>query len=263
MNISQAIEQSSQQVVAYHQRIGSINFAAVNTRPDIAFAASTLSEFLTNPSPQHLEAANRVLRYLAHTRSYGIVFNAQAINTNCIFFGSSDASFADDIETRYSSQGYCFKLFDGMIDWKASKQRTVTTGSTEAELLAISMTANTKMWWDRFFEAIAFQTSPTHIECDNRQTIRAFTAPGASLSTKLRHINIHRHWLRQEAQKGTVNIKWTPSILADGLTEILPPQRHKEFVKLIGLKDVLTAYIAKEDGREEAKEEVKEAEEAA
>ena len=79
---------------------------------------------------------------------------------------------------------------------------------------------------------------PTHIECDNRQTIRAFTTPAAKLTTKLRHVDIHRHWLRQEVQKGTITIQWTPtaSILADGFTKALSPQKHKEFVKLIGLQ---------------------------
>ena len=264
-NSNQAI---AQQVLAYQQRIEFINFAAVIIKSDIAFAAFKLSEFLTNSSLQHMKAINKVLRYLAHTRSYGIVFNVQAINTNCIFFDSSDASFANDVETRYSSQKYCFKLFDGMIDWKTNKQKTITISSTEAELLAISMTANIKMWWDRFFEAIDFQTPPTHIECDNRQTIRAFTASETSFSTKLRHVDIHRHWLRQEVQNGAISIKWTSStsILTDGLTKMLPPQHHKEFVRLIGLENVLTIKKeAKEadEAKEATKKEAKEAEEAA
>ena len=160
-----------------------------------------------------------MLKYLVHIRSYEIVFNNQAININFIFFDSSDASFADDLRTRHSSQKYCFKLFDEMIDWKASKQKTVITSSTEAELLAISMTVNIKMWWNRFFEAIAFQIPLIHIKCDNRQIIRAFIVLGASFSIKLRHVDIHRHWLCQEVQNGRIIIQWTSSntILADGL----------------------------------------------
>lgn len=64
---------TAQQILAYQQRIGSINFAAVITRPDIAFAASKLSSFLINPSPIHIEAANHLLRYLAATKQHAIV----------------------------------------------------------------------------------------------------------------------------------------------------------------------------------------------
>ncbi|KAF7577972.1 Dimer-Tnp-hAT domain containing protein [Pyrenophora tritici-repentis] len=56
-----------------------------------------------------------------------------------IFFGASDASFADDVETRRSSQGYVFQLFGMTVDWKSTLQRTVTKSTTEAELLALSL----------------------------------------------------------------------------------------------------------------------------
>jgi hypothetical protein len=38
--------------------------------------------------------------------------------------------------------------------------------------------------------------------CDNQQTIRLLTQEGQKLDTKLRHIDIHQHWLRQEVQAG-------------------------------------------------------------
>ena len=116
-----------------------------------------------------------------------------------------------DIAGLTSFPEFMMKLFDEMIDWKASKQKTIIISSIEVKLLTILMTANTKMWWDRFFEVIAFQIPLTHIECDNRQIIRAFIVLGASFSIKLRHVNIHRHWLRQEVQNERIIIQWTPS----------------------------------------------------
>jgi hypothetical protein len=226
-----------QQIQAYQQRVGSINFAAVITRPDVAQAASKLSEFLTNPSKFHMESANRTLKYLGHTKKLAIEFNNESDGeAHTTFLASSDASFADDIETRFSSQGYAFKLFNGLIDWKASKQRTVTTSFTEAELLAISAAGKELIWWQRLFEAIHFQTNQKpNIQCDNQQTIRALIT--SKLITKLRHVDIHKHWLRQEIALGKIGIEWvkTTEILADGLTKALPPQRHKEFIRLLGL----------------------------
>ena len=230
-----------QEIHAYQQRVGSINFAAVITRADIAHAASKLSEFLTNPSKFHMECADRIIAYLGHTKRYSIHFNPHLDSSpsSVIFLGSSDASFADDPLTRYSSQGYGFMLFGGLIDWKASKQRTVTTSSTEAEFLAISAAGKELIWWTRFFESINFRTNQIpFIQCDNMQTIRALNAP--NFTTKLRHIDIHRHWLRQEVSRGQIHIQWvsTSKILADGLTKALPLQRHADFIKLLGLKEV-------------------------
>ena len=232
---------SPQEVYAYQQRVGSINFAAVITRPDVADAASKLSEHLTNPSHHHLELANRTINYLVGTRSLAIQFNGLSEQSRTIFLASSDASFADDPDTRYSSQGYVFTLFNGPIDWKANKQKTVTLSSTEAELLAMSTTGKETVWWTRFFEAIDFDPGhKTFIQCDNRQTIRAFTSENLRFTTKLRHVDIHRHWLRQEVTKGTLDIQWTPttSILADGLTKPLSIQRHRQFVRLLSMKNL-------------------------
>lgn len=223
---------------SYQQKVGSINFSATITRPDISFHASKLSEFLTNPSSDHIDSANRLLRYLASTKHYAIEYDGEVIDPKSIFLASSDAAFADNPETRHSSQGYCFKLYNGLIDWKATKQRTVTLSSTEAELLAISDTGKELLWWNRFLDSINFTSGhASHIECDNMNTIRTFTTETAQFTTKLRHVDVHRHWLRQEVQKGNIIVTWTPTlkIIADGLTKALPPQRHQEFINLLGL----------------------------
>ncbi|KOS37314.1 hypothetical protein ACN38_g11899 [Penicillium nordicum] len=55
---------------------------------------------------------------------------------------ASDASFGDN-KDRKSSEGYICKLYGGPIDWKASKQKTVTTSTTEAELLALAEAGKT------------------------------------------------------------------------------------------------------------------------
>ena len=234
------LQATPQQIYGYQQRVGSLNFAAVITRPDIAYAVSILSSFLVNPSSRHIDLANRVLQYLASTKHYAIEFNPQLAEPHTIFMASSDASYGDDPDTCRSTQGSAYTLFNGIIDWKASRQKTVTTSTTEAELLGVSAVAKDTLWWTRFFRAINFE--PGHqlaIQCDNQQTIRALTSSDHRLHTKLRHIDIHQFWLRQELRKTTLSIRWTPSaeVLADGFTKPLPGQRHMEFVRIIGLED--------------------------
>ena len=63
---------------------------------------------------------------------------------------------------------------------------------------------------------------PLAIECDNRQTIRLL-AESAKLQTKLRHVDIYSHWLRQEVQRGAITLTWQESkkLIVDGLTKAL------------------------------------------
>ena len=105
-----------QQILIYQQRIEFINLVAVIIRSNIAFATFKLSEFLINSLSQYMKVINKMFKYLAYIKSYDIILNVQAININCIFFGLSNASFANNVKTRYNSQKYCFKFFDEMID---------------------------------------------------------------------------------------------------------------------------------------------------
>jgi hypothetical protein len=65
---------------------------------------------------------------------------------------SSDASFADDPETRRSTQGYLMKMFGGPIMWQSSKQKTITMSTTEAELSSLSHTARETTGLYRLFK---------------------------------------------------------------------------------------------------------------
>ena len=232
---------TAQQIYGYQQRVGSLNFAAVVTRPDISKAVSKLSQFLQNPSPTHIAAADRTLEYLVGTKYLAIEYDGHQQDKR-IFISSSDSAFADNVETRKSSYGFCFSLYGGVIHYKAVKGTTVTTSSTEAELLALSLTAKDFIWWIRFFQHIQFDLEdeePT-IYCDNRQTIRLLTKETPKLQTALKHVDIHQSWLRQEVQAGRIKVQWIPTteMVADGFTKILPAQKHEEFVKQLNLVDI-------------------------
>ena len=67
-----------QQILGYQGKVGSINYATVQTRPDAARAASHLAEFATNPSQQHQDAADQTILYLDRTRYFAIEYSADA-----------------------------------------------------------------------------------------------------------------------------------------------------------------------------------------
>ena len=73
----------------------------------------------------------------------------------------------------------------------------MTTLSTEAELLALSYTAKEVLWWKRLFKALHLALTIV-IKCNNQQTIRLVTTEFPHLATKLKHIDVQHHWLRQE-----------------------------------------------------------------
>jgi len=234
----------------YQRKIGSLLFAAVTTRPDIAFATSRLARFLSNPSQEHHDAADRVLLYLSDTR-----WLALKLGGGDTLQVASDASFADNTQDRKSSQGYAIKLFNGLIAWKASKQDTVTTSTTEAELLALSQVAKEAIFISRLLKELQIQlpSNTITIHCDNMQTIGLVTKEISKLQTKLRHVDIHNHWLRQEVANRQIKVEYMQSseMIADGFTKVLPGNKWPGFLHQVGLTEVSHQKVTKEAPLEE------------
>lgn len=228
-----------QEAHAYQRKVGSILYIATNTRADATRTAAKLSEFLKNPGLEHQQAAEQAIAYLNTTWNKAIQYSAEATDTT--FMCASDAAFGDNVPSRKSTEGFLFTLFGGPIHWRSTKQKTVTTSSTEAELLAMTHTTKELAWWTRFFKAIRFDSGHEFkIHADNKQTIRILTTTSPQFSTKLRHVDISRNWLRQEVQAGRLSTAWIPTadMPADGLTKALPRQKHEKFVKQLGLVDI-------------------------
>ena len=225
------------EVNRFQRKIGSLLYAAVTTRPDIAFAVSRLARFNTNPSHIHQAAADRVLLYLQRTKGLALQFGGADD-----LLVASDASFADNTLDRKSSQGYAMKLFGGLIGWRANKQDTVTTSTTEAELLALAQAAKESLFVSRLLTelSVRLDDNKIRIQCDNQQTIRLVTTDVGQLQTKLRHVDIHNHWLRQEVSANRIAVEYTPSkeMIADGLTKSLQASAFDDFVGQLGLVDI-------------------------
>ena len=149
---------SFKSINVYQKKIGSILFVAVSTRPDIAFAVSRLARFNSNPSQQHRTEADRVILYLVRTKNLGLQFGGADK-----FEVASDASFADNTMDRTSSQAYVMKLFGGTIGWRANKQDTVTTSTTEAELLALAQAAKESMFQSRLVRELGVKLNEAQI----------------------------------------------------------------------------------------------------
>jgi hypothetical protein len=240
------------------------------TQPDVAYAHSVLARFLISPGPTHLSEIKHVWQYLygtmylainarggEPTQTYATKVDATATASSTAsatasatapatatfptFFGTADESFGDDPETRRSSAGYIFMLYGMPIDWKATVLRSVTRSTTEVELYALSAAGVESQYWDRFCRNIGFtlQTKKA-LWCDNAQTVRLVQGDADRIQTKLRHIDIHQMWLRQNFSSGRVAIEWKPTadMSADGFTKLLPRQKHENFIRQLSLKNI-------------------------
>ena len=190
----------------YRQLIGSLMYL-VNTRPDIAFAVNSLSQFMVEPKRMHWIAAKHILRYLHGTVEYGIRYvRGEGIK----LIGYTDADWAGSTMDKKSTSGCCFSLGSGVVSWFSRKQKSVALSSAEAEYIAASMATCEAIWLRKLLVALFGQkVETTVIHCDNQSCIKLFENP--VFHDRSKHIDIRYHFIRDCVQRGIVQLQYIPT----------------------------------------------------
>ena len=124
----------------YASAIGSIMYAMLSTRPDVALAISLTNRFQSNPGKEHWNAVKNILKYLQRTKDMFLVYGG--CEEELAVKGYVDASLGTDPDDSKSQTGYVFMLNGGAISWRSSKQSVVAQSSMESEYIAASKPAN-------------------------------------------------------------------------------------------------------------------------
>ena len=102
---------------SYQRLVGRLIYLT-NTRPDLAFAVSVVSQFMHAPRTSHMEDVNHSLRYLKTCPGLGLFF-ASGIQSGVSCF--TDADYAGSKSDRRSTSGFCTFYGKHLISWKSKK----------------------------------------------------------------------------------------------------------------------------------------------
>ncbi|KAJ9545825.1 hypothetical protein OSB04_025532 [Centaurea solstitialis] len=211
-------DQDKMKSVPYASAIGSIMYAMLCTRPDVAYSISVTSKYQQNPGEAHWVAVKNILKYMRRTKEMFLVF------------GGSE----DEI-----SSGYVFTLNGGAISWKSSKQDTIADSTIETEYIAASDAAKEAVWLRNFISDIRVVASisrPIDIYCDNSGAVAQAKEPREH--HKSRHVLRKYHLIREIIGRGDVRICKIPTDenVADPLTKPLARAKHEGHASSIGMQ---------------------------
>ncbi|RVW64514.1 Retrovirus-related Pol polyprotein from transposon TNT 1-94 [Vitis vinifera] len=228
-------EREEMRTIPYSSVVGSLMYAQVCTRPDIAFVVGMLGRYLSNPGSQHWKAAKKVLRYLQGTKDLMLTYQ----RTNLLdVVGFCDADFAGCIDDKKSTTGYIFMMAGGAVSWKSVKQTLTTSSTMEAEYVACYEACCHIMWMRNFISALGVVDSisrPLKLFCDNSAAV-AFSKNTRSIS-RSKHIDVKFYFVKEKVAESLIDIEHmsTKSMLADPLTKGLPIIAFQEHVSQMGL----------------------------
>ena len=216
----------------YQSAVGSLLYLSNWTRPDIAFAVSNVAKFSSNPTQEHWIAVKRILRYIKGTVNVGINYT---MDTSDIF-GYCDADWAGDRNDRKSTSGYVFNLAGGPISWRSKKQTCIALSTAEAEYVALAYAAQEAVWLRKLMSHFEGRQAASITVFDDSQSAIAMTK-NPQFHGKTKHIAIKYHFVREEVEKGTINLKYcqTDNMIADILTKGLSKDKHDKLKKMMGL----------------------------
>jgi hypothetical protein len=237
----------------YQSLVGSLNWLAHTTRPDLSTVVSLLAQHQSSPSPGHLDAAIYVVKYLSHTKNLGIYFNSMRklqlesflhFPLPTMLLPMSDANWGPQDATKTtvkaelplfisrSMSAFYVDLF-GPLHW-ISKRQTVTAGSSaEAEIYATSECVKFIIELSQTFDSIGvrdiFMPSTTTIFNDNKACVdwsKLTTTKG------LRHIQMRENHVRENVERKLVSIAHVGGKvnMADLFTKEMKDTKH--FVEL-------------------------------
>ncbi|KAK8954800.1 hypothetical protein KSP39_PZI002048 [Platanthera zijinensis] len=193
----------------YQRLVGRLIYLT-NTRPDISFAVSVVSQFMHAPRTSHLDAVFRILHYLKGSPGLGLFYRSDV-----------------------------YVLCGNLISWKSKKQSVVSRSSAEAEYRAMAHGATELLWLRTLLTELGFPPSGSStLVCDNQSAL--MLASDSVLHERTKHIEVDIHFLREHIRSGTLATTYVPSAeqTADAFTKAVGPSRLLSTYGKLGLLDL-------------------------
>jgi Reverse transcriptase (RNA-dependent DNA polymerase) len=204
----------------YMEITGTLMYAAISTRLDIAHAVFYLASHMVAPTRLHMAAADRVMRYLAGTRNLGLTFGSRNggtlgdsrghTRTQVDVCAYADADWANSKGDRRSITGWVSKVNGDPISWASKKQRTVALSTCEAELYAESAAIQEVLWLRGLLKELGLQSQVGSIVHGDNQSTIAVTKNGIK-GERTKHVDVKYHFVTETVERGDVRLKWIPT----------------------------------------------------
>ncbi|KAL0374208.1 UNVERIFIED_CONTAM: Retrovirus-related Pol polyprotein from transposon TNT 1-94 [Sesamum radiatum] len=187
-------EKEKMKNIPYSNAIGSVMYLMVSTRPDIAYAVSCLSRYMSNPGSPYWEALKWLLRCLKGSVNNGIKFS------KC----SQGARLVGYVDSNYATS-YMFSLCGACISWKSQLQNIVALSTTEAEYIATTEAFKVAIWLEGLLKEIGFLKQKLTIFSDSQSSIQLCKNPVFHDRTK--YIDVRYHFIRDIVNKEIINLE--------------------------------------------------------
>ncbi|GJW41072.1 hypothetical protein Tco_0066917 [Tanacetum coccineum] len=162
MSPSSEEERVEMSQVMYASVVGSLMFAMIYTRPDIAHAGGVVSRYMAEPGREHWEAVNRILIYI------------KGISDVALCYGEPNLTV-----TRYVDSDYASDL--------------------DGKYVAVAQANKKAVWLKMLLEELKYKQEKITLFCDNQSALYLERDP--TFYSKTNNIRVQIHFIREKVEE--------------------------------------------------------------
>ena len=213
----------------FQEKVGSVLYLASQSRPDILYPVTQLSRRSNKATSRDMKAADRLLAYIATTRSLGLTLGSKS--GDFTLHAYVDASYNCYPDSK-SHTGVSLHLGadSGSFFALSKKQSIISDSSTVAEYIATHTCIQKLLWAKNVLTELGVPTSiqmdvppSVVLHQDNTSAINLLKHSGNTGRTK--HIDLRYNMIRETIVRHNIQVVYTPTkdMTADILTKPLGP----------------------------------------
>lgn len=229
------LEIQEMQKIPYAPAIGSLVYARVCTRPNIAFIVGMLGRYLSNTGMDHWKVSKKVMRYLKRTKDYMLTYRR---SNQLEITGYYNSNFVESQDSKRSTLGYIYMLAGGVVSLLSAKKTLTVSSIMAVEFIACYEASNHGILLRNIvirLQIVEVIERPLKLYCDNKSVV--LYSNNNRSPTNLKHIDIKFLVVKERVQSGQLSIEHlgTNSMITDPLAKGLPPKVFHERTACMGV----------------------------
>ena len=193
------------------------------TRHDITFVVNQLSIYANDPRQAHWDVAIDCLKYVNHTKNWGIVLGTGNHLQKLMFSADhgkkghtsvtdldavayADANHGTGIDDKKSVSGMVQHVMGGPVSWNSKVQPTASTSTCESEIRALSDASRESLWIAKLLKLFGLKDRPFLVRGDNFGAIQSIKKYTTTKYTK--QIDIHHEFMKDRYMNGDLDFEY-------------------------------------------------------
>jgi hypothetical protein len=211
----------------------------IQIRLDLAYSMFRLAQFMSNSIDDHWTTLKRILRYLNETKELSILY--KKVFESLILETWTNSSWDENSDDSRSIHDHLLFMRNESIEWKSSKQISMTLSSIEIEYMSQISAIINVMWAKelltemRIDSTVSEKNQSTIIYADNQKAIKLVN--NSIFQKRTKHIVVKYHYTKDLISQRTIKLEYRliAKMIADDLIKSLESVQFKRFIDQLNM----------------------------